>query len=147
MAQEIERKFLAISLDFKQQASRKVEICQGYLSRDPERVVRVRLAGDKGRLTVKGLTRGCCRLEYEYAIPAEDAAEMLKLCTGRIVRKTRWIVHARDGNVWEVDEFHDDLAPLVVAEIELNDSVQEFEKPGFIGREVTGDPAYYNSAL
>lgn len=147
MAQEIERKFLVLNDDYKKLAERKIEISQGYLSRNPERTVRVRIIGEEGRLTVKGKNKGCVRLEFEYTVPAEDARKMLGLCEGRIISKTRWYVKDIDGLIWEVDEFKGDLAPLVVAELELTSPEQSFERPGFVGREVTDDPTYYNSAL
>lgn len=147
MAQEIERKFLVLNDDYKKLAERKIEISQGYLSRNPERTVRVRIIGEEGRLTVKGKNKGCVRLEFEYTVPAEDARKMLGLCEGRIIAKTRWLVKGVDGLIWEVDEFKGDLAPLVVAELELTSPEQSFERPGFVGREVTDDPSYYNSAL
>lgn len=147
MAQEIERKFLVINDDYKSLAERKTEISQGYLSRNPERTVRVRIVGDEGRLTVKGKNKGCVRLEFEYPIPVEDARQMLKLCEGRIISKTRWFVRGDDGLIWEVDEFKGELEPLVVAELELESPDRQFGRPGFVGQEVTGDPTYYNSML
>lgn len=147
MAQEIERKFLVRNDSYKRLAKRCLTIRQGYLSRDPESTVRVRLIGDEGKLTVKGITRGCSRAEFEYCIPEKDALRMLELCKDRIISKERWIVPGTDGKIWEVDEFQGDLAPLVVAEIELSSETEIFELPGFVGEEVTGNPAYYNSSL
>lgn len=147
MGKEIERKYLVTDDSYKQRAFSMVAIKQGYLNRDPERTVRVRLYGDSGKITVKGLTKGIERLEFEYDIPASDAEEMLSLCEGRVLDKSRWLVKVEDGHIWEVDEFHGDLAPLVVAEIELRSADEEFYVPPFIGAEVTGDPRYYNSSL
>ncbi len=147
MGKEIERKYLVADASYKDTAFSMVEIKQGYLNRDPERTVRVRLYGNSGKITVKGLTKGIERLEFEYDIPAGDAEEMLSLCEGRVLDKSRWLVRAGDGHVWEIDEFHGDLAPLVVAEIELESVDEGFEVPSFIGTEVTGDPRYYNSSL
>lgn len=146
MGIEIERKFLVDGDSYRSMAYDSREIAQGYLCRDPERTVRVRLTDGRGKLTVKGITRGCVRAEYEYDIPEADARRLLEMCVGRVIRKTRWLVDYA-GRVWEVDEFHEDLAPLTVAEVELPDERAEVELPPFVGREVTGDPAYYNSML
>lgn len=146
MGLEIERKFLVTDDSYRSLAYESRQIAQGYLSREPERTVRVRLADGRGKLTVKGITRGCVRAEYEYDIPEGDAREMLEMCAGRVIRKTRWLVDYA-GRVWEIDEFHGDLAPLTVAEVELPDENSEVELPPFVGKEVTGDPSYYNSML
>lgn len=146
MALEIERKYLVVSDQYKRMASSCVELSQGYLNRDPERTVRVRIKGEKGYLTVKGK---CCvdtRKEFEYEIPYSDALELLALCEKPIIAKTRYFVDF-DGFEWEVDEFHGDLAPLVTAEIELPASDMKFPIPDFVGQDVTGDPRYYNSNL
>lgn len=147
MAKEIERKFLVINTLYRSLSSCNTEISQGYLSADPRAVVRVRLKGDHAFLTLKGPNHGSERDEWEYEIPVSDARELLsKLATGIIVRKTRYIVPYK-GYSWEVDEFHSPCAGLTVAEIELPDPDAVFELPPFIGREVTGDPAYYNSSI
>lgn len=146
MAIEIERKFLVADLGYKEMAVSSTEILQGYLSRDPERTVRVRVRGNQGFLTVKGITRGSSRLEFEYEIPEEDAREMLELCIPPIIKKIRHMVPYR-GYVWEVDEFSGDLYPLVLAEVELPSEDAEIEIPPFIGKEVTANPQYYNSTL
>jgi len=141
MPQEIERKFLVTSDSWRGRAV-GVTYRQGYLSKDPERTVRVRIAGDDAFLTVKGLTTGNSRPEFEYRIPLADAEAMLGLCEGPLVEKTRFeIPHA--GRVWEVDEFLGDNCGLV----ELASDGDEFEVPDWIGREVSGDPRYYNSNL
>lgn len=147
MAKEIERKFLVGDESYKALATENIEICQGYLSTDPEATVRVRIAGDKAFLTVKGRNRGAVRNEWEYPVPASDAIAMLPCCCGRTVEKTRWIVPAENGLKWEVDEFHGRHEGLVVAEIELPAEDTPFVLPAFVGREVTGEPQYYNSAL
>ena len=131
---------------FREMAVEKRDVCQGYLNRDPERTVRVRIADGVGYLTVKGKNKGCVRLEFEYEIPVEDARQLLSLCKGRIIVKTRYIVPYK-GFTWEVDEYHDDLDGLVVTEVELDDEHQRFPLAPFAGEEVTGDPAYYNSQL
>ena len=143
---EIERKFLVIDDSFKESASDFIDIEQGYLSRRKESTVRIRVAGGKGFLTVKGITLGTRREEYEYEIPAEDARRMLMMCEGKIISKRRWLVPF-DGHIWEVDEFKGSLAQLTVAEIELPLESASFRLPPFIGKEVTGDPEYYNSNL
>lgn len=146
MGKEIEHKYIVISNDYESMAVEKHEIRQGYLSRDPERTVRVRLFDDKAYITIKGLTAGDTRAEFEYEIPLADGEAILGMCSGRIVSKTRFIVPFA-GNVWEVDSFHGDLAPMKVAEIELEESTHDYERPPFVGDEVTGDPRYYNSNL
>ncbi len=146
MAKEIERKFLVRSDDWKNLAKGKY-YRQGYLSTVKERVVRVRTIDDKGFMTIKGVTVGVTRSEFEYAIPAEDANIMLDtLCEKPIIEKFRAKVeHA--GLVWEIDEFHGDNEGLVVAEVELTDEHQKIELPAWIGEEVSGDPRYFNSNL
>lgn len=121
-------------------------IAQGYLSRDPARTVRVRVCDSEGWITIKGTTMGDTRAEFEYEIGAADAEQLLEMCAGRIVRKTRYFVPF-DGRVWEVDEFEGELAPLVLAEIELPDSAARYDLPPFVGECVTGNPKYYNSNL
>ncbi len=147
MGKEIERKFLVSGEGYKAIAEKIITIKQGYLNRDPQRTVRVRISDDRGKLTVKGLNHGIERLEFEYDIPVDDALELLTLCEGAIIDKTRWIIRGQDGHIWEIDEFHGDLHPLVVAEIELTDPQETFVLPNFLGEEVTGDPRYYNSSL
>jgi CYTH domain-containing protein len=144
MATEIERKFLVRGTQWRQGAG--VRFSQGYLSAAKERTVRVRIAGEEAFLTIKGVNRGATRLEFEYAIPLADAAELLKLCEGPIIDKIRYVVMNAQTR-WEVDEFLGDNAGLVVAEVELTSEDQPFSRPGWLGREVTGDPRYYNSSL
>jgi len=143
---EIERKFL-VSGDFRPFVRKSCRICQGYLSTDEERTVRVRVCDDKGYLTIKGKTdeKGMSRSEWEVEIPLEQAQVMLGLCR-RVIDKTRHLVDA-GAHTFEVDEFNGENAGLVVAEIELVSEEEEFEKPSWLGREVTGDVRYYNSML
>ena len=145
MAFEIERKFLVTSQDFKDMATHSEAIEQGYLNREPERTVRVRVLGDKGYITVKSKNSGAVRHEWEYEIPVSDAREMLANCLGLIVKRRWYVPYA--GHVWEVDEFGGRHEGLVVAEIELSDESETFDRPAFVGMEVTGDPRYYNSTL
>ena len=147
MATETERKFLVEGESDKALAERRRHIEQFYLSARPEATVRVRIADGRAWLTVKGLTRGCSRAEYEYEVPVADAEGMRVMAEGRVVEKTRWVVPAGDSLKWEVDEFHGALAGLTVAEIEVPEENTVFERPEFVGREVTGDARYYNSSL
>ena len=144
MSTEIERKFLVRGTDWRQGAP--VRLRQGYLNRDKERTVRVRIAGSRAYLTIKGLTRGVSRPEFEYEIPLQDGEALLTLCDGLPLEKDRYTLqHA--GATWEVDEFLGANAGLAIAEIELNDERQEFERPGWLSTEVTADPRYFNSSL
>lgn len=146
MAYEIEHKYLVKDDSFKGMAFEVVEIRQGYLSRLPERTVRVRTFNDKGFLTVKGKNHGDVRLEFEYEVPFEDAKEMLMLCEPGILEKTRYKVKF-GALIWEVDEYHGANEGLTVAEVEIPDSGYRYEVPSFVGENVTGDPRYYNSNL
>ncbi|HSI13246.1 MAG TPA: CYTH domain-containing protein [Chthoniobacter sp.] len=145
MSREIERKFLLKSDAWRELAD-GVTYRQGYLSATPERTVRVRIAGDEAFLTVKGRSVKNSRAEFEYSIPLADAEQMLKLCEGPLVEKTRYeIPHA--GKTWQVDEFCGDNHGLVTAEVELTTESEQPEIPDWIGEEVSGDPRYYNSNL
>ena len=149
MAQEIERKFL-VAGNYKSEAYASVRITQGYLSRVPERVVRVRIKGDKGFITIKGTTNdtGLSRFEWEKEIPLADAQSLLKLAEPGVIDKTRHLIKNTDGrHIWEVDEFHGDNECLVMAEIELESENDLFDKPSWLGKEVTGDKRYYNAYL
>lgn len=149
MALEIEKKFL-VTGDFKAESYKAVRITQGYLSSAAERTVRIRVKGDRGFITIKGVTNasGAARFEWEKEIPAEDAKALLELAEPGIIDKTRYLVKNTDGrHVWEVDEFHGNNEGLIVAEIELADENEPFDKPAWLGEEVTGDPRYYNSML
>ena len=147
MGIEIERKFLVASGDWHEGTASSSEIRQGFLNTEPERTVRIRLADGDAQLTIKGITVGAQRAEYEYPIPPGDAAEMLDgLCQRALIEKTRYRVpHA--GHTWEIDVFYGANAGLVVAEIELASAEEAFELPGWIGAEVTSDPRYYNASL
>ncbi len=147
MAKEIERKFLVLDDSYKTAAIAKTHIRQGYLCTRPEGTVRVRLAGNEAFMTIKGINQGCTRDEWEYSIPEADAADILERCCTGCIDKTRWIVPAGDGLNWEIDEFHGRHSSLVIAELELPHPDCTFELPGFVGKEVTGDPQYYNSVL
>ncbi|HPG34016.1 MAG: CYTH domain-containing protein [Lentimicrobiaceae bacterium] len=147
MAQEIERKFL-VTGDFKSMAHKETRITQGYLSSVPERTVRVRTKGDKGFITIKGIgnASGASRYEWEKEIPAEEVRELLKICEPGVIDKTRYQVKA-GPHTYEVDEFYGENQGLIVAEVELSSENETFEKPVWLGAEVTGDVKYYNSML
>jgi adenylate cyclase len=146
MGKEIERKFL-VRGDAWRNLSEGVLFRQGYLCRDRERTVRVRIAGTEGYLTVKGITTGAARSEFEYSIPLDDAGHMMdELCEKPLIEKTRYTIACKDLN-WEIDEFLGDNRGLIVAEVELEHEDQEIEIPPWIGDEVTGDSRYYNSNL
>jgi adenylate cyclase len=146
MGIEIERKFLVTGEGWRQPASRQTRFSQGYLSRDPARTVRVRLAGERAFLTIKGATRGATRAEFEYEVPPADAQQLLALCDGPVVEKIRHLCDF-DGMTWEVDEFLGANAGLLVAEIELQSEDQGFSRPAWLGEEVTGDARYVNANL
>ena len=145
MGQEIERKFLVKGKNWPREKGKKYR--QGYLSLDKERTVRVRLAGDKGYLTIKGKNKGASRSEFEYEIPKEEAETLLdQLCLKPLIEKTRYKL--KQGELtWEIDEFSGANKGLVVAEIELEREDQPFDKPAWLGEEVTDDPRYYNANL
>ena len=147
MAQEIEKKFL-VAGEFKESAKKATRITQGYLSSVPERTVRVRVKGEKGYITVKGIGNdsGASRFEWEKEIPVEDVRDLLKICEPGVIDKTRYLVDC-DGHTFEVDEFYGDNEGLVVAEVELGDEDEAFTRPSWLGEEVTGDKKYYNSML
>lgn len=147
MAQEIERKFL-VEGDFKPSASKQTRITQGYLCSVPERTVRVRVKGDKGFITIKGIgsASGASRYEWEKEIPTSEVQELLQLCEPGVIDKTRFLVKS-GKHTFEVDEFYGDNEGLVVAEVELGSEDESFEKPGWLGQEVTGDARYFNSML
>jgi len=146
MGIEIERKFLVAGDGWRQPAERQTRFSQGYLSRDPARTVRVRLAGERAFLTIKGATTGATRAEFEYEVPVADARALLAMCDGPVVEKVRHLCgHA--GMTWEVDEFLGANAGLVLAEIELQSEDQPFGRPAWLGEEVTGDARYVNANL
>jgi adenylate cyclase len=145
---EIERKFLVKSNDFKEQAFTQHNIAQGYLSSVPERTVRVRIKGKKGFITIKGIghSSGMSRFEWENEIPLDEAQELLKLCEKGKIEKTRFEIKS-GKHVFEVDEFYGENEGLIMAEIELESETDSFEKPDWLGEEVTNDVRYYNAYL
>lgn len=146
MAIEIERKFLVADDSWRENAMGTL-FRQGYLSAEHERTVRVRLEGDIGKLTIKGKSQGISRSEYEYEIPKQDAAEMLDtLCLKPLIEKTRYRIEYA-GLIWEVDEFYGANEGLILAEVELESEDAEFDRPDWVGEEVSGNPRYFNSNL
>ena len=145
---EIERKFLVKSNDFKKEAFRKNDIAQGYLNSNPERTVRVRIKGESGFITIKGKGNetGTTRFEWKTEISLLEAKSLLALCEKGVIQKTRHEVKMGE-HIFEVDEFHGDNEGLIVAEIELKSENESFEKPLWLGVEVTNNSQYYNSAL
>ena len=144
---EIERKFLIANTDWRNEVIRSSRIRQGYLGKLDKASVRIRVQGDKANINVKSATLDIRRMEYEYEIPLDEAIEMLdQLCAQPQIDKTRFIVeHGR--HVWEIDEFYGDNEGLLVAEVELGSEDEVFEKPSWLGDEVTEDPRYYNVNL
>ena len=148
MALEIERKFLVLDDSYKHEAFSKSHIQQGYICSERGRTVRIRIRNERAYITIKGpsLNGGLSRYEFEQEIPLDDARKLLTLCDPGIIDKTRWLVKS-GRHTFEVDEFAGDNAGLTVAEVELTSEDEAFEKPAFIGQEVTGDRRYYNSQL
>lgn len=142
---ERERKFL-VKEELIPEAEKSTRMVQVYLSTDPARTVRIRLAGDQAYLTIKGNASGISRLEFEYPIPAEDARELLRLAVSAPVEKVRREIHL-EGKKWEIDFFEGVNKGLVLAEIELNTEDEEFVLPEWADKEVTGDWRYHNSQL
>lgn len=145
MAVEIERKFL-VRTDQWRELGTPIYYCQGYLNSGANNTVRIRIAGDRAMLTVKGPSEGMKRLEFEYEIPVADAKELLELCVGARIEKYRTKISLNDL-VWEVDEFLGANAGLILAEVELSSEDQSVELPAWVGKEVTGDARYFNSQL
>ena len=145
---EIERKFLVVGDGFKRQASSSSRIKQGYICSGHGRTVRVRIRDARGYLTIKGPSAdgGLSRYEFEQEIALDDAEQLMKLCESGIIDKTRYLVECGD-HTFEVDEFYGDNEGLVMAEIELNSQDEAFERPSWLGEEVTGDKRYYNGYL
>ncbi|MBR5575803.1 MAG: CYTH domain-containing protein [Bacteroidaceae bacterium] len=146
---ETERKFLVVG-EFKSQSYNATRIQQGYIASNNGRTVRVRIRGDKGYLTIKGPSglKGITRYEFDTEIPLDDARELMEICEPGIIDKIRYLVKSPDGrHTWEIDEFYGDNEGLVLAEVELSHESEEFQKPDFIGREVTGDRRFYNSHM
>lgn len=144
MPTEIERKFLVTSEAWR--TGKPTLYVQGYLNRDKHRTVRIRIAGDEAMITIKGVTIGMSRAEYEYSIPLNDAKDMLKLCEGPLIKKQRWL-HTVGSLTWEIDEFLGLNEGLIVAEVELEDEGQKVALPDWVGEEVTHDDRYFNSSL
>lgn len=153
---EIERKFLVTSEAFIAQATESKEIMQGYLCKEPGKTVRVRIQGDKAFLTIKSslLRKGIAKFEWEKEIDPSDAKELLQLCLPGAIIKTRYIIPCKGERLevkgerkWEVDVFHGHKQGLVLAEIELGSEDEPFERPAWLGEEVTGQPQYYNANM
>lgn len=145
MAKEIERKFLVANDDWRNKAEGET-FKQGYLSTSAERSVRIRIKSDSAFLTIKGETKGFTRNEFEYAIPLDDAEQLLNMCLQPVINKIRYTIN-HDGNTWEIDEFFGENKGLILAELELESEDETFSKPSWTGKEVTGDPRYYNASL
>ena len=159
---EIERKFLVLNEDYKQLAISRYSIVQGYICKEPGRTVRVRIrteadGSSTAFLTIKSKPNamGFSRFEWEKEIDVNDAKQLIDMCLPGVIEKTRWLVPATHPYtatespqlIWEVDEFHGRLNGLVIAELELEREDQAFNKPSFVGEEVTGDPRYYNANM
>ncbi len=145
---EIERKFLVLNTSFKNRATAKKNISQGYLNTNPERTVRVRIANEKAFLTIKGKGNetGTTRFEWEKEIDLNEAKSLLLLCQKGVIEKTRFEIPV-GKHLFEVDEFYGENEGLIIAEIELSDENEVFEKPDWLGKEVTNDERYYNAYL
>jgi len=149
MAREIERKFL-LRGDYKAEVFRSMRITQGYLCSTPKCSARIRIRDDQGFLTLKGPSdaKGLSRFEWEKEIPLDEARDLIPLCVSGLIDKTRHLVRNTDGrHTWEIDEFHGDNEGLVVAEIELSSEDDPFDRPSWLGPEVTGLRRYYNASL
>lgn len=148
MGYEIERKFIVKNKEYKQaKYIEKLNIKQGYITLDKKKVIRLRILNEKARLTLKGLATKITRYEFEYEIPVQEAEQMLQLfCHKPIIKKIRYKIEYQ-GNLWEIDEFKGENSGLIIAEIELDSEDQRFQKPGYIGREVTEDERFYNFNL
>ena len=159
---EIERKFLVLNEDYKQLAISRYSIVQGYICKEPGRTVRVRIrteadGSSTAFLTIKSKPNamGFSRFEWEKEIDVNDAKQLIDMCLPGVIEKTRWLIPATQPYtatespklIWEVDEFHGRLNGLVIAELELEREDQAFNKPSFVGEEVTGDPRYYNANM
>lgn len=145
---EIERKFLVTNEGFLSKATSQTRIVQGYLNSNPERTVRIRIKGDKGFITIKGKSNesGTTRLEWEKEIPLTEAEQLLLLCESGVIDKIRYEIPV-GIHLYEVDMFLGNNEGLIIAEIELQSENEWFEKPNWLGNEVTSDPRYYNSYL
>ena len=145
---EIERKFLVTSTEFLSESIRSNRIVQGYLNSNPERTVRIRIKGTQGFITIKGKGNesGTTRFEWEREIEVTEAEQLLLLCEDGVIDKVRYEIPS-GKHLYEVDVFEGDNKGLIIAEIELNDENESFEKPNWLGEEVTGDDRYYNASL
>jgi adenylate cyclase len=147
MATEIERKFLVKDDSWRDLSTNSKQIIQGYLANTERGSIRIRIAGDNASLNIKSMTLGVTRSEYDYAIPTDDARTMLEnLCMRPLIEKTRYYVK-HGGHTWEIDAFAGANAGLVVAELELQSHDEPFERPPWLGNEVSDDPRYYNVCL
>lgn len=146
MGKETERKFLVRNRSFEKDAKQIITIAQGYLCNQQDKNVRIRIAGEKAFITIKGKTTGFSRPEFEYPVPVDEAREIIDLFCDAIIRKKRYLVHY-ENHIWEVDVFDGENEGLVLAEIELPDENTSFKKPDWLGEEVTGNPEYYNAML
>ncbi len=149
MAQETEKKFL-VSGEFKNEVFHAFHIVQGYLSSAKEHTVRIRIRDNQGFITIKGKTNetGASRFEWEREIPLDEARQLIEICEPGVIDKTRYLIKNTDGkHIWEVDVFHGDNDGLTIAEIELDDEHETFDKPAWLGEEVTPDPRYFNASL
>ncbi len=145
---EIERKCLTVSDQYKEKANKKTRIVQGFLNTHKERTVRVRIKGEKAFITIKGIsnTEGTTRFEWEKEISVEEAEQLIELCEPNLIEKIRYVVKS-EFHFFEIDEFFGENEGLVIAEIELSEENESFDKPDWLGKEVTGDVRYYNSQL
>lgn len=146
MAVEIERKFLLKNQDWKKLVQPGVEIVQAYLNTEKERTVRVRIYGAAAFLTIKGKSEGIARAEFEYPIPKEDALQLMKLSKEAVIEKKRYLL-LQGKHTWEIDEFYGANEGLFLAEIELTEESEAFDRPAWLGKEVSEDPRFYNSSL
>jgi adenylate cyclase len=147
MATEIERKFLILNQDWQEYTNKELHIVQGYLATNEFSSTRIRIQNDKANINIKSATLGVTRTEFEYSIPVDDARLMLdNLCIKPVIEKIRFTVKHMD-HTWEIDVFSGDNEGLIVAEIELSSADEDFEKPSWIGEEVSNDTRYYNSCL
>ena len=145
---EIERKFLVQSQEYRKEAVSSIKITQGFLNTDPERTIRVRIQGEHGYLTIKGIsnTSGTMRQEWEFEIELEQARQLLQLCESTAIEKIRYLINC-GSHMFEVDEFQGVNEGLVIAEVELEFEDEEYCRPSWLGKEVTGDIKYYNAQL
>jgi len=147
MATEIERKFLILNQDWQEYTKSELHIVQGYLATNEFSSTRIRIQNDKANINIKSATLGITRTEFEYSIPVDDARLMLEaLCIKPVIEKTRFTVEHMN-HTWEIDVFSGDNEGLIVAEIELSSPDEAFEKPSWIGEEVSNDARYYNACL